>query len=168
VTALSRRAFVGGLAGLGASTFGLTLLATARGLVPLQDHKRVPRIGYLTFGPRESRADRIDAFLGGLRDLGYVEGQTIAIEWRFAPDVGGGCELAADLVRLDVDVIVVDGATSIIQACKQATSAIPIVFANTVDPVETGLVASLSRPGGNVTGAASSAPGLREAARFAA
>jgi putative ABC transport system substrate-binding protein len=98
----------------------------------------------------------VDAFLGALRDLGYVEGQTIAIEWRFAPaggvnDAAVHAELAAELVRLPVDVIVSLSSTSATLAAKAATSTIPIVATASV-PVESGLVASLARPSGNVTG----------------
>jgi putative ABC transport system substrate-binding protein len=123
----------------------------------------VPRIGYLSLGPREAYANIVDAFLGSLRDLGYVEGQTIAIEWRFTRSGNDSAsaelaELAAELVRLPVDVIVSISSTPASQAAKAATSTIPIVVAAS-DPVETGLVASLARPGGNVTGV-SSAVGL--------
>ena len=74
---------------MGAAAAGLTLLSSACGLLPSQTPARVPRIGYLGAQDRETMADRVDAFLGGLRDLGYVEGQTIAIEWRFSPAEGG-------------------------------------------------------------------------------
>jgi ABC-type uncharacterized transport system substrate-binding protein len=146
---------------LGVATAGLSMVSTACGLGPFQPSAQV-RIGYLTFGPRETRADRVEAFLLGLRDLGWIEGQTIAIEWRFTRDSGGAQlpELARDLVRLAVDAIMVEGGTSAVEACKEATSTIPIVFANAVDPVETGLVTSLSRPGANVTGTAATAPGV--------
>jgi putative tryptophan/tyrosine transport system substrate-binding protein len=94
----------------------------------------------------------VDAFRQGLRDLGYVERQTIALEYRWAE---GRSErfpsLAAELVKLKVDVIVTQGEESA-RAVKQATSTIPIVMATSADPVEAGLVASLGRPGGNVTG----------------
>src|SRR5262245_61301853 len=96
--------------------------------------------------------------LQALHELGYVEGQTMALEWRFS---GGRYdpipELAADLVRLKVDVIVTYG-TVVTQAAMHATTTIPIVMANSVFPVETGLVASLARPGGNVTGVAGFGP----------
>ena len=115
---------------------------------------KVPRIGYLT---TLSRTDdwRLQSFRQGLRELGYVEGQTIVIEYRFAE---GRPErlpaLAADLARLKVDVIVTAGPPAP-QAAQQATSTIPIVFTVVGDPVGEGLVASVARPGGNVTGMAS-------------
>jgi putative ABC transport system substrate-binding protein len=122
----------------------------------------MPRLGYLSPGPREGRADVVNAFVEGLRDLGYVEGQTIAIEWRFAPagseaftSAAGRdaawAELATELVRLPVDVIVSLSSTPASLAAKAATNTIPIVVL-AANPVETGLVASLSHPGGNVTG----------------
>ncbi len=123
---------------------------------------KVYRVGYLAAGSRsDSQSQRsLDAFRQGLRELGYVEGQSIAIEYRWAewkyerlPD------LAAELVRLKVDVIVT-GIVPAIQAAKQATRTIPIVMAVVVDPVATGLVASLARPGGNITGLSMIAPEL--------
>jgi putative ABC transport system substrate-binding protein len=123
----------------------------------------VPRIGFLGAQARETIADRVDAFLGGLRDLGYVEGQTIAIEWRFSTESSDNqfAAMAAVLVRLQVDVIVVHGSTAAAQATKQATTTIPIVFSNAaLSPVATGLVASLARPGGNLTAISSTAPGV--------
>src|SRR5215510_10683157 len=111
--------------------------------------KKVPRIGYL--GLIEI-PERDEAFRKGLRERGYVEGQNIHVEYRFA---GGRverlAELASELVRLKVDVIVTTG-TEMTDAAKRATSTIPIVFAIVVDPVESGLVASLAQPGGNITG----------------
>ena len=114
---------------------------------------KVPRIGFLSSrSPTDNPYP--EAFRQGLSELGYVEGQTIAIEYRFAE---GRPErlpaLAADLVRLKVDVIVT-GAPPAPEAAKQATSTIPIVFAVSGDPVAAGLVASLARPGGNITGLA--------------
>jgi putative ABC transport system substrate-binding protein len=106
-----------------------------------QQATKVPRIGYLG-GATASNPARIDAFRQGLRELGYVEGKNISIEYR---------ALAADLVRLKVDVIVTPGATST-RAAKEATSTIPIVMAQDPDPVGNGFVASLARPGGNITG----------------
>jgi hypothetical protein len=81
VTVLDRRAFVRRLVALGAAAAGLALLSTACGLIPSRTPAMMPRLGYLGTQDRETMADRVDAFLGGLRDLGYVEGQTIAIEW---------------------------------------------------------------------------------------
>jgi putative ABC transport system substrate-binding protein len=108
-------------------------------------------------------ANRVDAFLGGLRDLGYVEGQTIAIEWRFSPAEGGEAlygPLLTELVGLAVDVIVLDGGSQMALAAKRATSTIPIVCTPMLYPVENGLVASLARPGGNLTGLTSIASGV--------
>jgi putative ABC transport system substrate-binding protein len=114
--------------------------------------KRVPRIGYLDGAPRSGNSARIEAFRQGLRELGYVEGQDIAFEWRYAEGKADRLPgLAAELVRLKVDVIVTGGAGATGPA-KQATSTIPIVMAQDSDPVGSGFVASLARPGGNVTG----------------
>src|SRR5215475_9358786 len=123
-----------------------------------QQPKNVPRIGYQGAG---SPDENEEAFRQGLRELGYVEGQNIVIEWRFAqgkPDQVP--RNAAELVRLKVDVIVTGGAEDT-NAAKAATSSIPIVMTNETDPVGTGLVASLSRPGGNITGLTSLSSELR-------
>lgn len=99
-----------------------------------------------------TRSPATEAFEQGLRELGYVEGKNIAIEWRLAQGRFEGLpELAADLVRLNVGVIVAP-ATPYVRAARNATSTIPIVFALVPDPVALGFVASLARPGGNVTG----------------
>ena len=112
----------------------------------------VPRIGILSAGPLPPRAHQWEAFRRGLRELGYVEGKTIMLELRAPREEGGRHdELAADLVRLKVDVIVAATAPAI-QAARRATGTIPIVMATSADAVRDGLVASLSRPGGNVTG----------------
>ena len=113
----------------------------------------VPRIGFLAVGSRDGRAFLINGFLQGLREHGYVEGQNIAIEYRFSEDRDDRLpELAAELVNLKVALIVASG-TPASFAAKQATSTIPIVMGGiAANPVETGLVASLARPGGNVTG----------------
>ena len=116
-----------------------------------QQAGRTRRIGLLTRKTDASVAAQIDAFRDGLRDLGWVEGKSVSIEFR---DAGGQLErlrpLAAELVALNVDVIVtVD--TPPTQAAKQATGTIPIVIAVSADPVGAGLVQSLSRPGGNTT-----------------
>jgi putative ABC transport system substrate-binding protein len=152
----NRRTFLRNAAGLGLFGAGLAVLASACGVLPPQARAKIPRLGYLSPGPREGRADVVNAFLEGLRDLGYVEGQTIAIEWRFTPagsvnDAAVYAELAAELVRVPVDVIVSLSSTTASQATKDATNTIPIVVIASV-PVETGLVASLARPGSNVTG----------------
>ena len=123
---------------------------------------KVPRIGYLHARSPVEAADITNAFRRGLRDLGYVEGQTIAIEYRWAE---GKFErvppLAAELVRLKVDVIVTSGEAAV-RAARQATSTIPIVMASHPDPVGTGVISSLARPGGNLTGLSIFAPDLAE------
>ena len=122
-----------------------------------QQHKKIVRIGFLTV--RAGVESREEAFRQGLRELGYIEGQNMIIEWRFAKGKADRIpELAAELVRLKVDVIVVGGSGA--SAAKNATGAIPIVFFSTSDPVGSGLVASLARPGGNVTGLSMDAAGL--------
>ena len=117
---------------------------------------KIPRIGYLVTRniPTSTTPDpAADAFQQGLRELGYVQGKNILVEYRYA---GGTSEdriqgLVAEIMQLKVDVLV-SPSTSVIRAAKQATKVIPIVMVITADPVETGLVASLARPGGNVTG----------------
>ncbi len=133
------------------------IVAVALGLLAVgptaeaQPASKVPRIGFLGSGSPASGARVIEAFRQGLRELGYVEGQKIAIEWRFA---GGRYErfpeLASELVGLKVDVIVAAPAAAV--AAKEAIRTIPLVVVVASDPVGSGLVASLSRPGGNVTG----------------
>jgi len=124
-----------------------------------QQRKKVPRIGYLA--TRSSAGGGEKAFLQGLQSLGYIEGQTIAIEWRFAQEKFDRLpELASELVRLKVDVIVTSGGYSTVQAVKNATTTIPIVMTGVSDAVELGFVASLARPGGNITGISSLAPEL--------
>ena len=114
---------------------------------------KVPRIGFLAVGSREGRGFLIEGLLQGLREQGYVEGQNIVIEYRFSNDRNDRLpELAAELINLKVELIVASG-TPASFAAKQATSTIPIVLAGlAANPVETGLIASLARPGGNVTG----------------
>ena len=119
-----------------------------------QQATKVPRIGFLGSLSASASSDqsRAEAFRQGLRELGYVDGKTIIIEYRYAD---GKFErlpgLAAELVRLKVDILVARGAPAA-HAAKNATSTIPIVMGNAADPVGTGLVASLARPGGNITG----------------
>ena len=117
-----------------------------------QQAAKLPTIGFLVAGTHASHGKWVTAFVQRLRELGWIEGQSIAIEYRWAE--GGterAAEIAPELVRLKVDVVVTSG-TAMVVAAKQATSDIPIVFAAAGDPVGTGLVASLARPGGNVTG----------------
>lgn len=110
---------------------------------------KVPRIGYLA---AESGSSPPQAFVQGLRDLGYVDGKNIAFEYRTTEGKAGrNPDLVADLVHLKVDIIVVGGSGAA-RAAKKATSTIPIVMTSSTDPVGIGLVASLARPGGNVTG----------------
>ena len=127
----------------------LLLILTAVDLAEAQQAK-VSRIGYL--GATTPGSAPAEAFRQGLRDLGYVEGKNIIIEYRYAEGVNERfANLAAELVSLKVDVILTGG-TPATQAAKNATQTVPIVMVNTVDPVGTGLVASLARPGGNITG----------------
>jgi putative tryptophan/tyrosine transport system substrate-binding protein len=122
-----------------------------------QQAGKVPRIGFLSTGSSSSDSTRIEAFRQGLRDLGYVEGKNIAIEYRYVER--NFDQLAAELVRLKVDLIVTGG-TPPTRAAKNATTTIPIVMAAVGDPVGTGLVASLARPGGNITGLSLLSPEL--------
>jgi putative tryptophan/tyrosine transport system substrate-binding protein len=117
---------------------------------------KVPTIGYLSWSDPAARVTGADAFLLGLRERGYVEGQNIAIEYRYRA-MDQLPNLAAELARLRVDVIVAVGTPAAL-AAKQATSTIPIVITLVADPVGTGLVAALVRPGGNVTGPSMFAP----------
>jgi putative ABC transport system substrate-binding protein len=123
--------------------------------VQAQQPGKIPRIGYLTLASSSSNLPRREAFREGLRHLGYIEGQNINIEYRYADSRTERLpELAADLVRLEVDVIVAGG-TQVNVAAKKATRTIPIVMANADDPLGSGLVESLAKPGANVTGLSS-------------
>jgi putative ABC transport system substrate-binding protein len=118
-----------------------------------QQAKKVPRIGYLSAADPTRESARSEAIRLALRELGYIDGQNIAIEYRYAEGKRDRQpELAAELVRLKVDIILVTGAEVLVQAAKNATKTIPIVMMRGADPVEAGLVESLARPGGNVTG----------------
>jgi putative ABC transport system substrate-binding protein len=143
---MERRAFIAGL------SFGLLGVP---GAGEAQPAAKAPRIGWLGGPTRESAEVFVREFRRGLKDLGWVEGQNIVIEWRFA---GGRAErlpdLAAELVRLRVDLIVVPSTPTAL-AAKNATKTIPLVTVGGGDPVELGLVASLARPGGNITGLSS-------------
>jgi len=125
-----------------------------------QQPTKVPRIGFLGATSLSANRDRIEAFRQGLRELGYVEGKNIIIEYRYAEGKRDRLsELAAELVRLKVDVIVSGGAAAT-RPAKEATSTIPIVMTGDSDPVGSGFVASLARPGGNITGLATLSPEL--------
>jgi putative ABC transport system substrate-binding protein len=119
-----------------------------------QQPKKVTRIGYLSALSPASESTRSEIIRRALRELGYIEGQNISIEYRYAEGKRDRFpELAAELVRLKVDIIVVAGGTVIVQAAKNAAKTIPIVMTGGgFDPVEAGLIESLARPGGNVTG----------------
>jgi ABC-type uncharacterized transport system substrate-binding protein len=138
------------------ATFLLTTVLPAEAQQP----GKVPRMGYLSTGTGRSSRNA-EALRQGLRDLGYVEGRNIAIEYRSAEGNTARLPgLAAELVGLKVDIIFAAGSTQVGFAAKKATNVIPIVFVGSIDPVAVGLVASLARPGGNVTGFSAGAPGL--------
>ena len=144
---MRRRAFIAG---------GLLALASPLA-IQAQTAGKIPRIGILR---NTSPPDPlVDAFLQGLQELGYTEGRNIYIEYRWAEGrIERLPDLAAELVRLKVDVIVAAGT---VREAKQATNVIPIVMPTSSDPVKTGLVASLARPGGNVTGFSTSEASTR-------
>ncbi len=134
----------------------ITLLGGAAAAWPLaaraQQAGKLPTIGYMGSNTPSAESQRIAAFVQRLRELGWIEGRTVAIEGRWGEGRNERfAEIAAEFVRLKVDVIVTAGTAAVVTV-KQATSVIPIVFAVAGDPVGTGLVASLARPGGNVTG----------------
>ena len=146
---MRRRSFIAGIIG---SAVISPLAARAQ-----QQAGKEPRIGYLRVTSPSDRPPLLDAFRQGLRELGWVEGQNIVIDYRYAEDrVDRLPDLAAELVRLKVDLIVSWG-TQGVTAAKNATETIPIVMIAVRDPVGTGLIASLARPGGNVTGVSGSA-----------
>ena len=126
---------------------------------PAQQPGKLPTIGYLGGATPATRGQRVGEFVQRLRELGWIEGRTVAIEVRWAEGHSERfAEIAAEFVRLKVDVIVTAGPP--VFAAKQATSVIPIVFATVADPLGSGLVASLARPGGNVTGLSTTSPEL--------
>src|SRR5437870_10254476 len=116
-----------------------------------QQPGKIFRIGFLGFGSAATWANRIEALQGGLRDFGYVDGKNIVIEFRWTEAIEQLRELATELVRMNVDVIFAPSSTEV-EVARQVTNAIPIVFATHADPVGLGHVASLPRPGGNITG----------------
>jgi len=129
-----------------------TVLLTTAPPAEAQQAAKVPRIGYLTGDSLSAITARTEAFRQGLRDLGYIEGKTVVIEWRLADGKADRLSsLAAELVRLKVDVIVTGG-SAVTRVVKEATATIPIVMTQDRDPVGSGFVASLARPGGNITG----------------
>jgi putative ABC transport system substrate-binding protein len=137
---------------VGAMLFALCYPAEA------QQERKVYRTGYLSALSRSAESLRLDGFWQALRDSGYVEGKNIVMEYRFAEGKFDRLpQLADELVRLKVDVIVTTGPTST-RAAKEATNTIPIVMANDADPVGSGVVASLARPGGNITGLSTLSP----------
>ena len=156
---MSRRRVWGSVRSIYATTFiaGLiVLLALAVLVAPLaveaQQAGNIPRIGYLAATSAGTSGLRL-AFSEGLRDLGWIEGKTIFVEERWAEGkVERLPDLAAELVRLKMDVIVPAGSVAVIRAAKQATSTIPIVMALGIDPVGQGFISSIQRPGGNITG----------------
>lgn len=136
------------------AALGPAMIASPRRSFALQQPARIIRIGFLgvTSASLPASVIRVEALRAGLRDLGYVEGKNLTLEFRWAEGRHERLpELAAELVRLKVVVIVAQG-TQGVSAAKQATTTIPIVMPVVADPVDTGLVASLARPGGNVTG----------------
>jgi putative ABC transport system substrate-binding protein len=147
---MDRRAFIGTIAG------GLLAAPFAAGGQPTG---KIPRLCFLTFDPG-TQSSRFDPFFQGLRDLGYMDGQTITIDYLAGTSQPGGfAALATECLRLKADIIVVT-TTPAAQAAKTATATVPIVMHSLGDPMATGLVASLARPGGNVTGTTLMAPGL--------
>jgi len=138
---MKRREFITVLGG--AATWPLAARA--------QQPAKVAQIGFLGPAPAATYLPRLEALRAGLRDLGYVEGKNIAIEFRWAERVEQLPEMAAELVRMKVDIILVSSSTYV-EPARQATKTIPIVFALHADPVGVGHVASLARPGGNITG----------------
>ena len=138
----------------------LTTVLLTTGFADAQQPTKIPRIGWLTASSLAAQATRIEAFRLGLRDLGYVEGKNIAIELRSADGkLDRVPALVAEILRLKVDIIVSAG-PAVTRAAKEASATIPIVITNDNDPVASGFVASLARPGGNITGLSTLAPEL--------
>ena len=132
--------------------FLCALLTAAASLAQAQSAKKVPRLGYLAAVSASADAPRLEAFRRGLRELGYVEGQSIHVEYRHeSQDLRRLPELAAELLAQDIDLMVTV-TTNAAQAAKKATSTVPIVFMGVTDPISAGLAESLARPGGNATG----------------
>jgi putative ABC transport system substrate-binding protein len=139
----------------------VTLLLATASIADAQQTNKVPRIGFLLAPSRSAVAESLDAFRQGLRELGYVEGQNIVSEYRYAEGKFDRLpDLAAELVRLKVDVIVAGGGSVAIREVNKATGTIPIIMTGTIDPVASGFVASFARPGGNITGLTVGGPEL--------
>ena len=137
-----------------------TFFLTSASLAQAQQPTKILRIGYLTAGFLFAQSARIEAFRQGLRELGHAEGKTYVIEYRHAEGKFARLPaLAAELVRLKVDIIISGGPT-VTRAAKDATTTIPIVMVQDSDPVGSGFVASLAHPGGNITGLSTLAPEL--------
>jgi putative tryptophan/tyrosine transport system substrate-binding protein len=134
------------------------LVLTIIHLAEAQQAKKVPRIGYLTAASASAMVPRANAFRQGLRELGYVEGKNILIEYQYADGkLDRLPALAAELVRLNIDIIV-SGGPAATRPAREATSTIPIIMAQDGDPVGNGFVASLAQPGGNITGLSTIVP----------
>src|SRR5256885_1209158 len=145
---MKRRAFITLLGGAAASPFVLPMTAQAQAAMPV--------IGFLHSASLEPNAKRLAGFKRGLQGAGFIEGQNVAIEYRWAGGQNAKLpELAAELVNKPVSIIATLSSTPATRAAKAATSTIPIFFLIAEDPVELGLVASLNRPGGNATGISS-------------
>jgi putative ABC transport system substrate-binding protein len=136
--------------------FGAILLVCSFQFASAQEQKKIPKVGYLSGGSASVARPRVDAFRQGLRQLGYIEGQNIEVEFRYADgNLDKMPDLAAELVHLKVDLIV-SGTEQGTRAAQQATKSTPIILTASGDPVASGFVASLTRPGGNITGTTSS------------
>ncbi|HEY7321400.1 MAG TPA: ABC transporter substrate-binding protein [Candidatus Binatia bacterium] len=138
------------------NVYGLTLCTLLFALsysASAQQPKKIPRIGVLSAFSPSSELSRLEAFRQGLRELGYIEGQNIVIEYRYGEgNRDRARELAAELERLKVDLIVAAGGSGLARVAKETTKTIPIIMTGGSDPIGAGLVASLARPGGNITG----------------
>src|SRR5262245_10345254 len=147
--AMKRREFITLVAGAATATAPVAAIA--------QEGRKLYKVGFLSDSPA-AYADAIEAFRRGLRELGWIDGQNIAVEYRWAEGRPERMrELAEELVRLKVDIIVAPSSIYA-EAAKRATSTIPIIFMTHAAPIESGHVVSLARPGGNVTGLASMLP----------